>query len=200
MFTRQITLAALVLLMVGTAGAAINPIGEFTGDMVEGFEGIYSPGAYPGPIPLFDGFATMDDTLAHTCVIAYVWSGGGGVLYPYNGNLFGGGVAGGEIIQFSSPVMQFGGFFGTVGPMAGGTVNFYDEAGGLIETVSMTCNPADWIWQGWSSDVPFKSVEIIGANVPGVSTQLDDLRFSYLPEPSMLVLLTVGAGLVLRRR
>ena len=197
---RRLGIFTIVLFSAAVASAAITPIGEFTGDLQEGFENIYSPGAYPGPIPFFGGFATMDDSLAHTVVIAYFWTGQGGDVYPYNGNLFAGGVAGSEIITFSSPIQQFGGFFTTVGPNPDGSVIFRDETGATIDTLSMSVTPTQWGWQGWTSDVPFKSIEIIGNNVPGCSTQLDDLQMSYVPEPAALGLIVLGAGLLMRRR
>lgn len=200
MFARRLATAALILALAAGAYAAVTPIGEFNGDLSEGFEAIYSPGAYPGPIPIFGGFATLDDNIAHTIVISYVWQGGGGVVYPYNGNLFSGAVVGTEIFTFSTPIQQFGGFFTTVGPIADGTIIFRDEFGAAIDTLPMTITPAEWGWQGWSSSIPFKSIEIIGNNVPGISTQLDDLQLSYVPEPSTLGLIALGLGSLFGRR
>lgn len=199
MFTQRITLATLVLLVVGTAAAAVTPIGEFSGDMAEGFENIYSPGAYPGPVPLFNGFATLDDTLAHTIVISYVWQAGETIVYPYNGNLFSGAVAGSELFTFSTPITDFGGFFTTIAPVSDGSIKFNDAAGGLITTLPMTITTGEWAWQGWHSTTPVGSIEIIGNAVPGMSVQLDDLQIS-VPEPGSLALLGLGVVALIRRR
>jgi hypothetical protein len=199
MFIRRITLSVLVLLAVGTVSAAVTPIGEFTGDMGEGFENIYSPGAHPGPIPLFNGFASLDDTLAHTVVITYVWQAGETIVYPYNGNLFSGAVAGSEMFTFSSPITDFGGFFTTIAPIPDGNIKFYGAAGNLLETLPMTIATGDWGWQGWHSSIPLGSIEIIGNNGPGLSVQLDDLQIT-IPEPGSLALLSLGVVALIRRR
>ncbi len=191
---------AFALVAVASASAAVTPIGEFTGEKFEGFENIYPPGGYPGPIPIFNGFATMDDTLAHFCVIAYIWSGQGGEVYPYDGNLFGGTVAGSTLFQFSEPVKQFGGFFTTVGPLPGGEVKFRDAGGNLLADLAIDVTPTVWGWQGWLSDTPIASIEVIGANVPSASMQYDDLQVSVVPEPAALGLLALGAAFVMRRR
>ncbi len=200
MSVQRVLLAALVVWAASMASASVTPIGEFTGDVAEGFENIYPPAGYPGPIPIFGGAATLDDTLAHFVVISYVWQGPGGVVYPYNGNLFSGGVAGSELIQFNNPVTQFGGFFTTVGANPDGTIIFRGGEGEIIDTLPMTIQPAVWNWQGWSSTTPISSIEIISANVPGMSTQLDDLQATYVPEPTSLGLVALGLGTLLRRR
>jgi hypothetical protein len=197
---QHIVYATCVVVAAASASAAITPISPFTGDKAEGFEAIYSPGAYPGPIPIFGGDATMDDTLSHTIVISYVWTGGGGQVLPYNGNLFSGGVAGPELITFNKGAYQFGGYFTSCGPLADGTITFYDDEGASLGSMAMDYDPTVWVWQGWESDIPFYSVEITSANVPNVSTQMDDLQVSFVPEPATFSLLVLGAGLLARRR
>ncbi|MBK7406023.1 MAG: hypothetical protein IPJ41_15770 [Phycisphaerales bacterium] len=168
--------------------------------MTETFENVLPPGGYPGPIDIFGGEASMDDTLAHTVVIAFTWSGPGGDVLPYDGNLFGGTVAGSTIFTFDNPIADFGGFFTTVGSQPGGSVVFRDAAGGLIDTVNATIEPTVWGWQGWHSTTPISSVEVIGANVPGVSVQYDDLQINAVPAPGALTLGACALGLVSRRR
>lgn len=199
MGTQRVFLVALVASVVSVAGAAVVPVDEFSGDLWEGFEAIYAPGAYPGPIPIFEGQATFDDTLAHMVVISYVWQGPAGVVHPYNGNLFSGGVVGPEFIQFATPVSDFGGYFTTVGATGDGQIKFYDGEGLVFETMPMTIVPGEWLWQGWHSDVPVTAVEIIGGSVPGVSVQCDDLVATLVPEPTTAGLIAV-AGLFRRRR
>ncbi len=195
---RNIVIAAL-LCAASLAVADVVPIPEFTGSLSEGFENIYPPGGYPGPIPIFGGAATMDDTLAHTVVIAYVWQGPAGQVFPYDGNLFGGTVAGSTMFTFPTPVQEFGGFLNSIGPVPGGNVVFRDALGGEIATLPVTITPGQWAWQGWRSDVPIGSIEVIGAGVPGFSTLYDDLQAN-VPEPATLTLVLAAAGWLLRRR
>jgi hypothetical protein len=120
-------------------------------------------------------------------------------VLPYNGNLFGGTVAGSTLFHFSTPATDFGGFMTTVGLLPGGTAIFRDAAGGTIGSVPVNNLPVEWTWQGWHSDTPFSSVEIIGNNVPGISMQYDDLQVNFVPAPGVLGVLA-GAGLMARRR
>ena len=122
----RVAMTVVVLAGAGVAMADITPVGEFMGDMTEGFENVLPPGGYAGPIDIFEGNVSMDDTLAHFVVISFIWSGPGGEVLPYNGNLFGGTVAGSTLFTFDTPVSDFGGYFTTVGAVPGGSVVFRD--------------------------------------------------------------------------
>jgi hypothetical protein len=172
------------------ASADVVPVPEFVGDLSEGMEGVAPPGGQPGPVTIFGGAATVDDSLAHFIVITFTWTGWGPdeqigtkddvVVEPHNGNLFGGAVAGSVVYAFNPPVAQFGGYFTTVGNASGGTAVFRDDAGAQIGSLPMTIVPGEWIWQGWSSDVPIATVEITTNNPPGqFSAQFDDMTLSY---------------------
>jgi hypothetical protein len=197
---KRVAVAAAMLAGAGVAMADITPIGEFMGDLTEGFENVLPPGGYAGPIDIFEGNVSMDDTLAHFVVISFIWSGPGGEVLPYNGNLFSGTVAGSALFTFGTPISDFGGYFTTVGATPGGSVVFRDAAGSEIGTVPADITPAQWGWQGWHSDVPVSSIEIIGGSVPIAGVQFDDLQINYVPAPSAMGLALVGAGLTLRRR
>ena len=193
--SRALAAASSLLLAVSssTALAAVTPIGEFTGNISEGFENVAPPAGYPTPLTVFGGVATMDDQLAHFNVIAFSWQGPAGSYGPYNGNLFEGSVAGSTLITFNTPMSQFGGFFITSGTLPDGQAIFRDASGFVIDTVPMSITPVVWNWQGWSSDVPFSSIELISANTPGIGIQSDDLQATFAPEPASMSLLALGA-------
>ncbi|HLO40826.1 MAG TPA: hypothetical protein VK176_07365 [Phycisphaerales bacterium] len=180
--------------LASTAMAGVTPVAEFNGTLSEGFEAISMPGGYPGPMSIFGGQATLVDTLANFHVITFVWSGPAGDLLPYNGNLMGGCVAGSTLFTFATPVAQFGGYLSTVGTQGGGTVIFRDVNGDEIDTLSLDITPTQWTWNGWSSTTPIGSIEVIGANIPMVSTQFDDLQVTFVPAPGAGLL--AGAGLI----
>jgi hypothetical protein len=200
MSLRRVSLIATVALVTSTALAFdVVPVGPFTGDITEGFENIYAPGSYP-VVPVFDGLAEMTDSLANIGVITNVWNGPGGTVYPYNGNLMGGTPAGSTLFDFSTPVMQFGGYLSTVSDVSDGTITFRDERGGVIGSLPYSVTPTIWAWQGWSSDTPIKSIEVTGNGPFGNRPmQYDDLQV-IVPEPGTLGLLIIGAGLLRRRR
>ena len=196
-------LVGLVAIVLGSAAASADviPIGQFSGDMFEGFEAIGSPGGYPGPFEIFDGQAVMDDDLAHTVMIAYSLYSGitEESIYPYNGNLMGGLPTGWGYIEFDTPVVDFGGYIGTADNLTGTTFTFKDDAGAVIDTLPVTLTLAEWTWCGWHSDTPIARIEILGNTSPGLGLTFDDLRAN-VPEPTSLSLLVIGVGLARRRR
>lgn len=190
---RALVAASVLFAASSSALAAVTPIPEFTGSIAEGFENVAPPAGYPTPLTVFGGVATMDDQLAHFNVIAFSWQGPAGSYGPYNGNLFEGSVAGSTLITFNTPMSQFGGFFNTSGTLPNGQAIFRDANGATIDTVSMTLVPTEWTWNGWSSDMPFSSIELISANTPGIGIQSDDLQATFAPEPASMSLLVLGA-------
>ncbi len=166
--------------IAAAAAADVTPIGAFTGDATETFEAVAPPGGYSGPMSIFEGAATMRDTLANTCVIAFSWQGAGpDQLLPFNGNLMGGTVAGSTLFTFDPPVSSFGGYMSTVFAAPGGSAIFRDASGNEIATLDYPVVPFAWTWIGWTSTTPLGSVELIGAGVPGFGGQFDDLQIAY---------------------
>lgn len=182
-----------------TASAGVTAVPEFVGERSEFFE-TGNPGTFPGPMPIFQGTATMDDSLAHIAVVAFNWFGPAGTILPQRGALFGGTVAGATLFEFSTPQRMFGGYMNTVGLQPGGTINFRDGSGGLVGSAQLGVQPVTWLWQGWMTDAPFTSIEVIGAGVPGISLQYDSLQVSTLPAPASAVLLGLAGLATLRRR
>lgn len=194
-------LIAFVAIGVGTASATVVPIGEFTGDMFEGFEGLGSPGSYPGPMDIAGGQAGMDDDLAHSFMIAYSLYSGitQESIYPYNGNLMGGSPTGWCSITFDTPVTDFGSYIGTVNELSGTTVTFKDVEDTVIDSLAITVQHPLWTWFGWHSDTPIARIEFKADATPGNPIVFDDVR-ACVPEPAALSLLLIGVGLGLRRR
>lgn len=197
---RQVTVfACFASLSIGSASAGVIEIGEFTGEMSEGYEAIATPGGYPGAMQIFGGAGVMKDTLADFCVIALSWWGPAGEILPYNGNFMGGTVAGATRFEFSTPVRQFGGWVNTIGSIPDGTVTIRGVDGAELATLALTITPTEWTWMGWQSDVLIGSVEITTPNVPGIGLQFDDLHASSVPAPAALALAGL-CGLVGGRR
>ncbi len=204
----RVLLGCIVLLAASSAWADITPISHFTGDVSETFETIPFS-TYTGPIEVFGGVATMDDTFAHVVVVSWIWTGPWGEVTPYAGGSMGGSPLGSILFEFAEPIAQFGGYFTTNSADPDGTVVFRDEAGEEIDSLDMRINLLTWAWQGWSSDVPVYSVEVIGnyaAGPPGSGApagglvQMDNLELTWVPEPGALALVLVGAALLGSRR
>jgi hypothetical protein len=198
---QHVCLMALVL-MAGTASAAIVPTTPFTGDLYEGFENVGSMGSHPGPYPIMGGGATFNDLLANSLMVANsLYSGISGLaVYPWNGNLMGGSVTGWAAIAFETPVSKFGGYLGSADDLSGGYVTFKDANGVPLETQSLQLPMGDWAWYGWESDTPIGSIEIYGATNPGFGVTYDDLVATTVPEPASMALLGMGVLALVRRR
>ena len=194
---------AALLVLAGGAGsvaADVNAIGEFFGDAFETFENVATPGAHPGPLDVFGGGATLDDSVAHTIVIAFNFVGPSGEVLPLGGNLFGASLAGGAVYEFDTELHRFGGYVNTVGINGGGTAVFRDGEGEVVDIVSFTSTALEWTWIGWESDEAFTSVELTGANGPGFGLLFDNMTVSYVPAPPAAGVLAMGLLAGARRR
>ncbi len=198
---RYVLAVAGLLGAVSLGNAAVVEIPEFTGDMFEGFENLYPPGGYPAPFAIFEGQGTFDDIIAHYCMIAIsLYSVPTDTyIYPYSGNLMGGSVTGWAAFEFTTPVMQFGGYIGTTDILSGGSVTFMDVNGQVIDTVPLRIDLGQWSWHGWSSTTPISRVEVRGSEAIGLPIVFDDMRAT-IPEPATVTMLAAGAVLLLRRR
>jgi hypothetical protein len=200
----SVGLAVAGIMIAATSGtAAVNPIGPFSGDYSENFEDIAPPGGLPGPADIFMEQATVDDTLAHTLVLATVtsaaetdWEN----FFPYDGFLMGLVPTGWCAFEFDTPVLEFGGYFGTASIMSDGFISFYDEDGGLLETQDFDIPALAWDWYGWSSDVPIGRIEIHGHSTPGKPLVFDNMELTQVPAPGVMAVLSIGLGVPAMRR
>lgn len=188
--------------IAGAASASVTTIDEFVGDAWENYETIGPPGGTSGPAEIFGGEATTYDQNANFLMIAtslFSFISETEIL-PYNGNLMGGYVTGQAVIDFDTPVTEFGGYFGTADVHTGSVINLYDGDGSLISSEPMTFDLGEWNWHGWSSDVPISRVEILGSPTPGLPIVLDDLQVNYVPTPATGALLGLAGLVAVRRR
>lgn len=196
-----LVIGAALAAPAAVAHAAVTPVGPFVGDLSENFENIAPPGSFPGQI--FGGNALMRDTLAGDPVITFVLSNGitGDSLFAYDGAYMGLSPTGWTRFTFDTPIYRFGGYFAHlyIDPPPG-TISFFDERGGLLETLTHAPQYGTWNWFGWESDTPIGSILVNTGPFPGVTAVYDNLEISYVPAPGALALLALGACLQRRRR
>lgn len=198
--------ACITLALVGTASIAsadITATGPFVGDANERFENIAPPGSVNGPVDLFGGAGTGNDPFANILMMAINLNSflTGETIFAYNGNLMGGSVTGIVDFVFEEGATAFGGYFGTVDILEGGSVSFYDANDALIETQTFDLPLNDWDWYGWSSTEAFSRVRIQGTPNPGLPIVFDDLQVTLVPAPTTGAILMLGcAGMTRRRR
>jgi hypothetical protein len=169
------------------AGAQVDPIGPFTGGVLEGFETqCPCPPTFPCvPGGVFDGQGTLcaDQGFiarSHPCTAC--------TTTPRDGNWFFGNTGRpieGAMFTFSRPVHRFGGYFAANhGNEAEIWTTFLDEQGVQIARLGERF-PGDcsWNWFGWESRVPIRTIHVLGARiVPPFSAtaefQMDDMRIA----------------------
>lgn len=202
MTSRTLVMLAAGCSAAATAHASVTPIAPFTGESWETFELIGPLGPTPGPAEIFDGQATIADQLAGMLMIAnnlYSFLTDTEVL-PYNGNLMGGLVTGFGVIDFETPVTDFGGYFNTADILQGGQIVFFDADGQNISTETLNLAMDEWEWYGWSSDTPISRIEIYGNETPGSPILLDDLQVNFIPTPATGALLGLAGIAACGRR
>ncbi len=146
--------------------------------LLESFE-TFSYGAYSN-IAAFSGDATvetMDGSTNLRISSSSTWSGR--VVSPRTGS---------KMLKpttparwvFAMPIAGFGGYFATNAPVVGGTAEFYDSAGNLLNTLSLVI-PGDqtWAWNEWqTSGAMIKRIEIRGVYGGGGNVFQDDVTYT----------------------
>lgn len=199
---KQVFIVCALAGTVSASGAGVTQIGQFTGDANERFENIAPPGTVPGPVDLFGGAGSANDPFAGIMMMAINLTSflTNETIFAYNGNLMGGSVTGIMDFSFEQGVTEFGGYFGTVDILNGGSISFYDEHDALIETQAFDMPLNDWDWYGWSSTEAFSRVSIWGSANPGTPIVFDDLQVNFVPTPASGMLVMLGGACVMRRR
>jgi len=208
--------------IAAAASAQITPIGPFSGQMSETWESftnyVNNPNFYEdafGPISTFGGAASVSSP----------FSGQGGVIVIYEpiaGATFGLGSYGSAqvsdgtkgagvntgfpaapmTINFNTPIVDFGGYWGAADIFGNQTVpivfDFYDASGGLIGSVTEQFgNKSDGSldWHGYNSAVPVSTVVVTGDYLVNDGLQAN------VPTPAAgLVLGFAGLAAARRRR
>ena len=169
---------ASVLALPALALAQVNPVGPFTGDIHEGFDGL--PGGFVPSHPVFDGTAEMISTggSMHTTT---GWSFMC-VIRPFEGTRLAGSAGGFVRYEFSDDVGSFGGYFGTNADASGpdATARFFDASGSLIGDAVIEIAPdCGWTWNGWEFDTAVAAIEVEGAVFGGAFVMMDAMEVTY---------------------
>ncbi len=207
--TNPFTQWGFALLLAGTCftlRADVTSIANpFSGDALETFEEFPLGIITTQPLTIFGGRATISGSYE------FIWKTASTLGTPFGFGLgpfdaqaydgthgYGTSLAYGTTqITFSSPVTDFGGYWGSaVTPLIPTTFDFYGSGGTLIGTSSFTYsspnNNGTLEWHGWHSDVPIYSMDYSGGWVVN-----DSLRLTLVPEPSSLALASSGTAMMI---
>lgn len=213
LISKTLTVAGFATLAV-SANATLTTIGPFSGTLSETFESFsnYAAGPFnqPEPFLVMGGNASfdsaLDDLVIYDPVNASFGLGGSGGAQVSDG-VQGMGMNFGPndswTLMFVSDTNDFGAFWGAAtsgGPVITG-VEFYDSSNVVVGSTSFaydheTTSDGVLEWNGWNSDVAFRSVKVTGNYVVIDGMQATNA----VPEPATMSVLALGALAMLRRR
>ncbi len=186
---------AALLTIASAAQAQIDPVGTpFTGDRSENWDAADPLGEYgyacpPCFLPSLDAFqhsATLSDANGGNGMhLTGGWSFGC-LIGNYSAPRLFGSAGGPAQWKFTPSIMKFGGYFGSnvQGFPNTCTVEFYDDAGALIDTENMTGLDCEWRWSGWESTGPaIASIKFTGGVFGGGFIMMENLELSYGDDP-----------------
>jgi len=178
--TNALAIAATALTAHAVSGQ-VEPVGTFTGEYFEGFEGKAG-----GSLPCVQNgvFAGLGQLCASMTQVTSVNSWNCTTTPRTGGRFFISTYTEAEF-TFDTPVVQFGGYFAAGHPGAPGvTMDLFDASGTLIESVQAdVAVDCAWTWAGWSSPMPVARVVVRGNAAPGVGgfIGMDDMQASTTP-------------------
>jgi len=159
------TLCALFIVLSLRPGARgdVIPIEPFQGALSENFDSMRGGTGGMQEISIMDGFATVRNISQQGALKVEFSSNLDDILVvPHSRPLMMGQICISEW-EFDEPLSQFGSYFANNSRFDDAQLDFYDEKGELIDSVTATVpNSGDWAWNGWESDVPIKRIVITG--------------------------------------
>ncbi len=190
---------ALVALLAATATADVVPIDPFVGDHTDTFNRFSSTQAVQ-TLPVFDDTATLNNLTSGGAIKVELGSSLSGDLVLPRSGWMAGQLGIGQWL-FDQPAVRFGGYFENNSGQDDATVEFFDDQGALLATVtaSIPVDGGTWVWNGWESDVPFHEVKVTGNGLLNGFIWYEDMEVTYVPEPGSALLLIVAAAIRPRR-
>jgi len=182
------------------ASAQVIPIGEFVGAMSDSYETQPRHTFLPSYDILGDG-STVDQVGAGQGLHITTGWGFFSTIFPHSGEVFMGGAGVNYEFNFASPVVQFGGWFGTNADAPDAMATFYDAGGVQIGDPLVVSAPlGEWAWNGWEYAGGLSRIVVIANNQYNGFIMSDDIQANPVPEPGSIVAVALGLGLLAARR
>ncbi|MBX7135976.1 MAG: PEP-CTERM sorting domain-containing protein [Fimbriimonadaceae bacterium] len=193
-------LIACALIGASAASAQLTSVGPFSGTAFESWE-TQPVFQFLPSYSAFGGSASVNQIGPGQGVHITTGWGFFNSIFPYDSAHFLGGAGVNYAFDFNTPAMAFGGYWGTNADAAGATAKFFDANNNQIDATQAIGAPiGQWQWNGWTSTVGIKRVEIYANNGWGGFIMSDALQYSAVPEPATLAVLGLGIIAVVRRR
>jgi len=179
----QKKIAMATILAVPTfALAQATPVGPFTGEFSDSFEGL--PGGFIGSgqtARIFDDTADIGAGPSGNMLVFGGWSFRC-VINPFDGGQGVGSASQPGEYTFDEGAVAFGGYFGSNADTSGvdGTIRFFDEDDNLIDDATITIDPdCQWAWNGWEFDTPVSRIQVDSGLFGGAFVQMDAMEVTY---------------------
>lgn len=197
-----VALAAL-LVAAGPLHAGIVPIPFFAGDVFDTFNQYVGNTPASQVLPVLQDTGTISNlTVDGAIKVEFSSNFNGDLVVPLSGKMMG--QLGIARWDFDTPGKRFGAYFENNSGMSDATLTFFDINDQPIDTViaNVPVNAQSWTWNGWESDVPFKSILVVGNGVINGFIWYENVQFTFVPEPAtgLAALGFAGVGLLKRRR
>ncbi|MBS1725711.1 MAG: PEP-CTERM sorting domain-containing protein [Armatimonadetes bacterium] len=210
----NIRLISTVAMAAGaiTANATLTDVGQFTGSISESFESFAN--FNQGPVFQTEPWAVMGGGASFTsqnhdlaiyepsaAALWYLDSSGWAQVADGTKGM---GMNSDSVwdLTFVNDQTEFGGFWGLDTPFthSEATVSFFDASNNLVGQTSFsydhsTNHDGGLDWNGWSSDIAFRKVEVQGRYMV-----VDGIQAAAVPEPASLSVMALGIVAMLRRR
>lgn len=193
-------LIAFAFVGASAAHAQLTAVGPFSGTSFESWE-TQTPFQFVPSYSAFGGAATVNQIGAGQGVHITTGWGFFNSIFPYDSTHFLGGAGVNYAFDFNTPAGAFGGYWGTNADVAGATAKFFDVNNIQIGSDQAVGAPiGQWQWNGWTSSVGIKRVEIYSANAFNGFVMSDALQYSAVPEPATMAVLGLGIVALMKRR
>jgi hypothetical protein len=175
---------ALALAATSALASAQTPIGPFSGQYQEGFEGpqvVFTPCM---PAGVFGGTAQLCTiNMTGGCLTATGWIFQC-LINAHGGSWFFGSATEAVEYTFTNPATRFGGYFGTNSGSPDAAIDFYDAGNNLIgSSTAVFSGNCAWAWSGWQIPGNGASrIVVTGLNpFGGAFVDMDDMEVDYTP-------------------
>jgi hypothetical protein len=190
--------APLIMPIVSQAG--IMTIGPFVGTNSENFDQTGVDGATQA-LDAFGGLATIRNLTSGGALKVERSSSLNGDLVEPRSPPWMVGQLGIAEWTFATAVSEFGGYFENNSRFDNAVVDFYDNSGSRIDSLSATIptGTPTWTWNGWGSDTPIGRIVITGNDAGFLNGFIwyDDFELTVasasVPEPASWLLLATAS-------
>jgi hypothetical protein len=196
------TLAAIATVLAavaGFSGAAVTPVGPFTGHFTDTFNQYTNTNAV-AQLDVFSGNGVIR-RVGTEGSIKVEWSSqlGNDLVVPLSGMMIGQLCIADWV--FDAPAIRFGGWWENNSGISDAQVEIFDAADNLLgaPVADVPVTAQQWTWNGWESDTAFSRVRVTGRGLINGFIWYENMQLTFAPEPGAAFTGCATGTLALRR-